>query len=135
MVENFLAVDYGASRIGLALGDSQVKIGVPLEALTNNEAAIEQIVKLANLENVRQIVVGYPRNQAGEATQQTAVVTEFADKLKVKFADVVFQDESLTSVLAEDRLKSYGKKYTKGDIDSMAAVIILEDFLEENYGR
>lgn len=135
MVENFLAVDYGASRIGLALGDSQVKIGVPLEALTNNETAIEQIVRLAHLENVRQIVVGYPRNQAGEATQQTAVVAEFADKLKTEFADVVFQDESLTSVLAENRLKSYGKKYTKGDIDSMAAVIILEDFLEENYGK
>lgn len=135
MVEKFLAVDYGASRIGLAVGDSQVKIGVPLEALTNDDTALEQIAKQARLENVRQIIVGYPRNQSGEATQQTAIVEEFVDRLKLIFADVVFQDESLTSVLAENRLKSYGKKYTKGDIDSMAAVIILEDFLEEKYGR
>ena len=43
---------------------------------------------------------------------------------------MVFKDESLTSVLAEERLKSYKKPYSKGDIDAHAATIILEDYLE-----
>ena len=47
--------------------------------------------------------------------------------------NIVFQDESLTSVMAEDRLKASGKPYEKGDIDAMAATIILQDYLEIHY--
>lgn len=135
LVDKFLALDYGDSRVGVALGDAQVRIAVAQEALANDVKLIPNIVRLVKLEGVRQIVLGYPRNQSGEATQQTAKVEAFANNLKQFFPEVVFQDESLTSVLAEERLKSYGKKYSKGDIDSMSAVIILEDFLEANYGR
>jgi RNase H-fold protein (predicted Holliday junction resolvase) len=44
--------------------------------------------------------------------------------------NIVFQDESLTSVIAENRLKTTKKPYTKGDIDAQAAAIILEDYME-----
>ena len=47
--------------------------------------------------------------------------------------DVVFQDESLTSVIAEERLKSFRRPYTKEDIDAEAASIILQDYIEEKY--
>ena len=130
MIKKYLALDYGDSRIGVALGDDQVKIAVPTDAITVDGSEIDQITKLTRYETVEAIVVGYPRNQSGEATKQTAVVEGFADRLRKEFPAVVFQDESVTSVLAEARLKSYGKPYTKGDIDSMSAVIILEDFLE-----
>jgi len=46
------------------------------------------------------------------------------------FAEVEFQDESLTSVIAEDRLRVSGKPYAKSDIDALAAAIILQDYLE-----
>lgn len=83
-------------------------------------------------EGAQTLVVGYPRNQQGEATAQSAYVEAFADKL-ADIAKVVFQDESLTSVLAESRLKSRGKPYVKGDIDKEAAAIILQDYLEQHY--
>jgi putative Holliday junction resolvase len=80
------------------------------------------------------IVVGYPRNQQGEVTSQTEFVEAFTKKLEYLGKKIVYQDESLTSVLAEQRLKSYGRPYTKGDIDAQAATIILQDYLEQNYG-
>jgi RNase H-fold protein (predicted Holliday junction resolvase) len=46
-------------------------------------------------------------------------------------ATIVFQDESLTSVMAEKRLESRGGLYSKGDIDSEAAAIILQDYMEQ----
>ena len=77
-------------------------------------------------------MVGYPRNQSGDPTAQTAVAEALADQLQ-GMAAVVFQDESLTSVMAEDRLKTAGKPYEKADIDAHAAVIILQDYLETHY--
>ena len=58
---------------------------------------------------------------------------KFAEKLEYMDVDVVFQDESLTSVIAEERLKSFRRPYTKEDIDAEAASIILQDYIEEKY--
>lgn len=46
---------------------------------------------------------------------------------------IVFQDESLTSVMAEQRLKDQGVAYEKADIDAQAATIILQDYIELHY--
>lgn len=132
---NFLAIDYGEKSVGIATADSQIRIAIMNDALENNEDLIKNILKLIDLNNIDQVVIGYPRNQSGEPTKQTATVEEFAKILGQYFSDIEFQDESLTSVMAENRLKSYAKPYTKGEIDSMAATIILEDYLEEKYGK
>ena len=47
---------------------------------------------------------------------------------------IIFQDESVTSVIAEERLQSRKKAYTKADIDAEAAAIILQDYLEAPHG-
>ena len=60
-------------------------------------------------------------------------IKKFAEKLEYMDVDVVFQDESLTSVIAEERLKSFRRPYTKEDIDAEAASIILQDYIEEKY--
>jgi putative transcription antitermination factor YqgF len=61
-------------------------------------------------------------------------VVEFSKQLEGLELPVEFQDESLTSVVAEDRLKAHKRPYTKGDIDAQAAAIILQDYIEERYG-
>ncbi len=132
--KTFLALDVGGARIGVALADTGVKIAVPFGALDVDGTEIKEITQLIVREDVDTIVVGYPRNQAGEATAQTAIVEAFAAQLSDMEQNVVFQDESLTSVIAEQRLKSRGGSYTKGDIDAEAAVIILQDYLEQHYG-
>lgn len=132
-VRNFLALDYGTSRIGVAVADSQVKIAIPQGAIEVDGSEIVQIKRLLDLENIDTLVIGYPRNQSGEATKQTELVEQFAEKLRAEFPKIAFQDESLTSVLAEERLKTYKKPYSKADIDAMSAVMILEDYLKENH--
>jgi len=129
---NFLALDVGTRRIGVAMADSRVKIAVPFGWLENDDSTIQKIVELVLRNDINIIVVGYPRNQSGEPTQQTKYVENFIDQLAEIDLDtkVVFQDESLTSVQAEQRLGN--KIKDKGEIDAEAASIILQDYLEEH---
>lgn len=134
MAKNLLGLDVGEKRIGVALADTDVRIAIAYDTIEVDGNEVVNILTLVERESVSTIVIGYPRNQSGEATAQTEFVQAFADKLVDSDADIVFQDESLTSVMAEDRLKSYKKPYSKGDIDAQAAAIILQDYLEEHYG-
>ena len=130
--KNILALDVGDRRVGVALADSQIKIAVPYGYLERSDKIIQQITELMLDHDISILVVGYPRNQSGEATKQTESVEQFAKKLaEIEIdADLVFQDESLSSVEAERRL---GRVKDKGEIDAEAASIILQDYLEQNY--
>ncbi len=130
--KNILALDVGDRRVGVALADSQIKIAVPYGYLERSDKIIQQITELMLDHGIDTLVVGYPRNQSGEATKQTESVEQFAEELaEIEIdADLVFQDESLSSVEAERRL---GRVKDKGEIDAEAASIILQDYLEQNY--
>lgn len=131
-----MALDVGTKRIGIALADSFIKIAIPFTTVEVNndiDSAIKQIIEIISKEEIDILVVGLPRNQSGEETSQTAYTKEFVKKIEYSVDKICFQDESLTSIQAEDRLKSYGKPYSKGDIDMNAASIILQDYLEENF--
>ncbi|HET6746992.1 MAG TPA: Holliday junction resolvase RuvX [Candidatus Saccharimonadales bacterium] len=130
--KTYLALDVGEKRIGVAVGDTMVKISVPLDTVEVDGNEVEKIARHIVRENPNAVVVGYPRNQSGEPTAQTTFVEAFAAKIKDIAPEIIFQDESLTSVLAENRLKSYGKPYTKADIDAQAAALILQDYLEQH---
>lgn len=129
--KQLLGLDVGAARIGVALGDTGVRIAVPHGFIEVDGSEIKQIAELVISNSIETIVVGYPRNQSGEPTAQTVFVEEFAERLVDLDAKVVFQDESLTSVMAEKRLNERGVAYQKGDIDSEAAAIILQDYMEQ----
>ena len=131
---NLICLDVGEKRIGVATADSGVRIAVAYTTLEVYGTEIAAIAQLVIDQSVDVIVIGYPRNQQGEATAQTAYVENFAQLLKDLGPTVVFQDESLTSVIAEQRLIAQKKPYSKGDIDAQAASIILQDYLELHYG-
>lgn len=131
--KSILALDVGEARIGVAVADTAVKIAVPFGTIDVDGTEVQQIARMAVDHEADVIVVGYPRNQSGEPTAQTTYVEQFSSQLSDLAAEVVFQDESLTSVIAEQRLQSRGGAYTKADIDAEAAVIILQDYLEEHY--
>ncbi len=125
-----VCLDVGEKRIGVAVGDINVHIAVPfatIEVDGNELAAIAEIIIKQNAET---LVIGYPRNQSGEVTAQTKFVEAFAAKLSDIDVKIIFQDESLSSVIAEQRLVSYNRPYQKSDIDAEAAAIILQDYLE-----
>lgn len=133
---NYMALDIGERRIGVALANDDVKIAVPYDTLEVDGTEITQVAQIFALETIDTIVVGYPRNQSGEPTAQTAFTQAFVARLPQEIADtVVYQDESVTSVQAENLLKNQKQPYAKGDIDKVAASLILQDYLEANSGR
>jgi putative Holliday junction resolvase len=126
-----IALDVGEKRIGVAVSDGVVQIARPLAAVEVDGDEVRRIIGLIEQEHAEAIVVGFPRNQSGEPTAQTAIVETFAARLGESISTpILFQDESLTSVMAEERLRSFGRPYTKGDIDAEAATLILQDYLE-----
>jgi putative Holliday junction resolvase len=128
-----LSLDVGEKRIGVAVGDSGVRIAVPFETIEVDGNEVEAIAEVYLSQKAEVLVIGYPRNQAGEPTAQTKFVTYFAEKLKDISPKIVFQDESLTSVIAQQQLAGYKQPYSKGDVDAKAAAIILQDYIEANY--
>ena len=132
MAHNYLALDVGEKRIGVATANDAVPIAVTHSTIDVDGDEVQRIADLVKDESIDIVVVGYPRNQSGEATAQTAYVEQFVEKLRPVVAHVVFQDESLTSVEAEKYLKSHGKNYQKSDVDALAASLILQDYLESN---
>ena len=129
--KNLLGLDIGTRRI---VANSSIKIAIPLTTIEVNDGdEILQINKIIVNEKIDTIVAGLPRNMSGEETAQSVYTKEFLENFKLSVNEIKFQDESLTSVQAENILKSYKKPYTKGDIDMQAAAIILQDYLEENF--
>ncbi len=128
----FLALDVGEKRIGVARGDSDTRIAIPVGFVETGGLEWQEIARTANFYGVRRFIVGLPRNNQGQETAQSAYAREFARQLikQIPDARVKFQDETLTSVVAEERLKQSGRRYTKGDIDAEAAAIILQDYLD-----
>ena len=127
---SYLALDVGEKRIGVAVASGSVRIAVPFTTLQVDGTELKEIARIVASESVDVIVVGYPRNQSGEATAQTDYVESFATQLDGFAPAIEFQDESLTSVLAETQLQSIGGTYRKEEIDARAAAIILQDYLE-----
>lgn len=130
--QNFLSLDVGERRIGVSVADSSIKIAIAYETITVDGNELRRIAEIIAYENIDVVVIGYPRNQSGEPTRQTEYVEEFAKQLVDIAPKIVFQDESLTSVKAEETLKRQGKPFVKGDIDALAASFILEDYLERH---
>lgn len=131
-----LGLDVGTKRIGIAKVDSSVRVSVPVGTVSVDGTEWSQIEHLANLNNTKFFVLGMPRSNEGNETEQSLYVRNFAKTLteKIPGIKICFQDESLTSVEAEKRLKARKKKYEKGEIDAEAASIILQDFIE-NYSE
>ncbi|HUC96142.1 MAG TPA: Holliday junction resolvase RuvX [Candidatus Saccharimonadales bacterium] len=128
-----ICLDIGEKRIGVAVGDSDVRIAVPFETIDVDGGEVQAIAEIILKEKADVLVIGYPRNQSGEPTAQSKYVEDFAAKLSDIAPNIVFQDESLTSVIAEQQLAAYDRPYSKADIDAQAAALILQDYLETNY--
>lgn len=134
-VVQLIALDVGGKRIGVARGDSGVKIAYPFATISVDGKELSAIEQLIHDIKPHTIIVGYPRNQAGQVTEQTRITEQFSERLKALGVEIVMQDESLTSVLAEERLARHTQKNVRQMVDAEAATIILQDYIERYYGR
>lgn len=127
----FIGLDVGERRVGVAVGDLELKMAWPHSTILVDDDFAHQLLQIIESEGIEAVVVGLPRNQKGEPTGQTEFTKGFVGReLAGIKLPIHWQDESVTSAVAEQRLKDSGKPYAKEDIDSQAAAIILQDFLE-----
>lgn len=124
--EEIIALDIGTVRTGLARASSAARLAEPLKTVATTELA-EELRRLISRKAVSKVIVGLPRNLAGNDTDQTEWVRHFVEDLRTELpnTDFFWQDEALTTVAAG---QAADKKAT--DPDSMAASIILQDFLD-----
>lgn len=136
MLKHILALDLGKGSLGMAISRSGMFV-TPLENLrfpaTHYEEAIKGIARVLQVEEVELMVIGLPLYPSGDPCEMTPIVISFIDMLHEAFPaiPVMQQDERNSTVEAAAMLHENGKKAKaqKKNIDSAAAVIILERFL------
>jgi len=135
-----LGIDYGTRRIGLSYGD-EVGVATPLPALVQADeqarwAAFECVVRERR---VTDFVLGYPYNMDGTVGFKAREVDQFAAELRTRFGlPVHLMDERLTSYESEQVLRASKRSAraqrefrASGVVDSRAATLILQDFLNQ----
>jgi putative holliday junction resolvase len=130
-----LGIDYGTKRIGLSHGDV-IGVATPLPALTEGlgEAGWKKLDDIIRRRRITDLVVGYPYNMDGSAGFKAKEVDAFVAKLKALFAlPVHLVDETLTSYEAESTIAKKSRRSIRNDgtIDSRAACLILQDYLDQ----
>ena len=132
-----MCLDIGTVRIGVAQSDELQIIASPLEVYkrkNNLTVDAKYIANLANNNNVGTIVLGLPKKMDGSSGQSVDMVNAFAEKLKsFTKAEIVFQDERLSTVSAERILLegNVRRDKRKDVIDKVAATIILQNYLDK----
>lgn len=145
-----MALDYGRTKIGVAVADSEARIAQPyhsLERINRNED-MRRLRELAGELRVRQIVVGLPLRLDGTSGEMAEEATRFAQRVRKQIGvPVEMVDERLTSWEAERILEeelgrrivhdegAHGRKRTaraadgKYTVDAVAAMVILREYL------
>lgn len=133
----FLGIDLGTRRIGLAYGD-ELGVATPLPALTQADPAARWAALLAVVRERRatDLVLGHPLNMDDTAGPKAKEAEAFAAKLRAALGlPVHLVDERLTSAEAEASIPKKNRRAVRasGIIDSRAATLILQDFLNEKF--
>jgi putative Holliday junction resolvase len=129
-----LGIDHGTRRIGLSYGD-EIGVATPLPALLLPDATKQWagIAAMVRDRKITDIVLGHPLNMDGSSGPKALEVEEFARRLRSEFdLPVHLVDERLTSHEAESTIAPSKRRAVRksGLIDSRAATLILQDFLD-----
>lgn len=145
MNQTFIGIDWGQRRIGLAVGETDTGLAFPAEAAVapSETQRMEQIAKLINQRRPTALVVGYPLNMDGTRGPMVDQVDVFIQQLEARFGLPVFRvDERLSSSTASGMMDSATLRKKRrprdvirqrhsGKLDSRAAAVILQDFLDQ----
>ena len=132
----WLGIDYGGRRVGVAVSDDVLRLAHPLETIDRRtKDPLERITALAEEHGVSGIVVGEPLTLDGSRGPAAEKVARFCSLLRktVGLVPVVLSDERFTTVEAREILhdRGYDTRKSRKVIDQLAAVIILQSFLDE----
>ena len=130
-----MALDVGSRTIGIACSDALLMTAQGIETIrrTSLENDFNRLRELISEYEVHELVVGMPKNMNGTKGERAEKTEEFVEKMKAVIDLLVtFWDERLSTVMAERQLiaADVSRKKRKGVIDKMAAVVILQGYLD-----
>jgi len=132
-----MGLDVGSKTVGVAISDALGWTAQGIETVKIDENAgqfgVERIKKLVTEYDVDAFVVGYPKNMNNSVGPRGEASEKYAEMLKEEFGlPVVLWDERLTTMAAERMLidADVSRKKRKDVIDKMAAVMILQGYLD-----
>ena len=131
-----LGIDYGSSKVGVAIADDETLLASPLEII-KGATLVEQQARIKSLvlsEGIKKIIIGVPFSKDGKASAQTKKARTFIDGLTKMFApqvQVIAEDERMTTKMSQKLIADEVHR----DDDSVAAAIILQSYLDREYKR
>ena len=146
-----LGLDVGERRIGVAAADSEARVALPIGVVERTDAAADAaaIARLIEEQKAGALVLGLPISLNGSLGPQAQVVRAFGDELAARLGlPVEYWDERLSTVEAQRRLappggrgrqrkqsrSTKGRQAPRGRLDALAAVIILQSYLDRRAG-
>lgn len=135
MGERILGIDYGLSRVGMAVSDEGGLLATPLKTVSvvSEKQALRAIRLTVEEEHIDRLVIGLPLTALGDEGQMVDKVRVFAQKLKrCGLPPVDEWDERFTSAEAERALREGGvsAKKQRGLVDQLAAQLMLQNYLD-----
>ena len=138
-----LGLDYGSKTIGVAISDPTGKLATPIEIIKRDKEnhlrkSLRRIETIIDKYAITSIVLGYPLSLDDTTNDRCAKTLEFKEILEQKFnLDITLYNEQLTTfeaynIMTEQNIKS--KDFEKY-IDSYAAAVILQDYLNNIYNK
>lgn len=131
-----LGIDYGDSRVGLAVSDALNITAQGLETIHHNgndKIVLKRLEKIVDEYEISEIVIGMPINMDGRSSERVEVTNKFIHKLKCKFPNIKISsvDERLTTVAAHRTMNflNVNKRKKKNIVDTISAVYILEIYM------
>tara|TARA_B110000444_G_C18824180_1_gene589409 strand:- start:1212 stop:1625 length:414 start_codon:yes stop_codon:yes gene_type:complete len=130
-----LGIDYGLSRVGIAISDELTIIAKPYKTLKNEDEKVllKDIWSIVKDKNIEYIVLGLPISMNGKENKQTDLVKIFKDKMLIFDIPIHFEDERLSSVSAKKYLIQNKVKtgHNKSEVDKIAAAIFLQQHIDK----
>ncbi len=134
-----LGIDYGDSRVGLAITDL---LGITVHGLEtihhngNDKILLKRLDEILNEYEIDTIVVGLPLNMNGTSSTRVEVTNQFIHKLKCKYNKIKIEtiDERLTTIAAHKTMNflDVNKKQKRNIVDTISAEYILEIYMKKN---
>ena len=128
-----LGIDFGRSRIGVAISDELRLLAHPLETISAGKNAAKRIAEIVRERKIDHVVVGLPRNMDGTFGAAASEAQKFVQELRALIPrEITTWDERLTTVAAHRALREAGKttRATRGYVDQVAAQMILQGYLD-----
>lgn len=125
----FLGVDYGESKCGLAIADSETRIAFVYGTIKNDKTLFKNIFDIIKKENIAQVIIGVPKRTGDKKIIYAG--EKLGKDLEKEKINVSYQDEIYSTKIARENLKEKGLRDINRFDDAEAARIILSSFLQK----